>query len=124
MEISQARPAKDDRSKLPAGARVAWPSDEARGVRALRGSGVSSGVPPISSSSTTASNRHEGLPLLLGGSNQNLIDRHMPRACDDVGDCVGDVCRLHARSELVTDGFEYLRPVVTCQFRGGCPRFN
>jgi hypothetical protein len=31
---------------------------------------------------------------LLGGTDQQLVDRHMPGPRDDVGDCVGDVLGL------------------------------
>lgn len=64
------------------------------------------------------------LPLLLGRSDQHLVDRHMPRPGDDVGDGVGDVRRLHPRPELATHRLEYLGPVVPCKLRGGGSGFD
>src|SRR2546429_6960607 len=53
-----------------------------------------------------------GLPLLLGGADQHLVDRDVPRPGHDVGDRVGDVLGLHPLPELAADAMEHLGPVV------------
>jgi hypothetical protein len=58
-----------------------------------------------------------GLPLLLGGADQHLIDSDMPRPGNDVGDRIGDVLGLHPLAELVSDALEHLRPVMAGQLR-------
>ncbi len=63
------------------------------------------------------------LALLLGRSDQYLVDGHMPRPGDDEADGVGDVCGFHGLSKLGTERFEHFRSVVKCQLCGGGTRF-
>src|SRR5450755_2707137 len=56
-----------------------------------------------------------GLPLLLSGADQHLVDRDVPGPGHDVGDRVGDVLGLHPLPELAAQALEDLRPVVLGQ---------
>ena len=56
--------------------------------------------------------RGAGLPFLLGGPDQDLIDRHVTRPGHDVGDRVRDVRGLHPLAELVPYALEHLWAVV------------
>jgi hypothetical protein len=52
------------------------------------------------------------LPFLLGGADQDLVDRRVPRPGNDVADRVGDVLGFHPLPELGSYGVEYLGPVM------------
>jgi hypothetical protein len=65
-----------------------------------------------------------GLPLLLGGADQHLVDRDVPRPGNDIGDRVGDVLGFHPLPELVSQALEHLGPVVAGQLRRGRARLD
>jgi len=56
------------------------------------------------------------LPLLLGGADQHLIDCHVPRPGNDVGD-VRDVFGCHPLPELSSYAVDHLGPVMAGQLR-------
>src|SRR6266851_4292520 len=56
------------------------------------------------------------LPLLLGGADQHLIDCHVPRPGNDVGD-VRDVFGCHPLPELGSYDVDHLGPVMAGQLR-------
>ena len=65
-----------------------------------------------------------GLPFLLGGADQHLVDCDVPRPGDDVGDRVGDVLGFHPLPGLVPYAVEHLGPVVAGQLSRGRARLD
>jgi hypothetical protein len=64
-----------------------------------------------------------GLLLLPGGADQHLIDCHVPRPGNDVGD-VRDVFGCHPLPELGSYAADHLGPVMAGQLRRGGARLR
>src|SRR5271165_6878826 len=88
------------------------------GTQSARATSAARAVLPDPEHPTTAIRSMSA--LLLGGPDQDLVDRHAPRLRDRVADALRDVLRQHdlRAGELLGHTLEDLRPVVEGQFGG------